>query len=184
MRSRRFGQDLCVWSVESALPSGLTINPASGFISGCAKEEAAVTTYRVIVRNKAGIRMTLFILRVAPAPPSSFACDLLCKNALQVGETVSCFAKLAVLARSSSQDLYSRAPDTCEWSVEPALLAGLNTSPASGLIRGCEKEEVTETTYTVTARNTAGSRTSQFILRVELTPPSSSTYDLPVKMCS
>ena len=108
------GQDLCVWSIEPALPAGLNINPASGLISGCGKEEVAETTYAVTARNEVGSRTSQFTLGVGLTPPSSFTYDLPCKDVLQIGETVSCFPTLTVLAKSSGQDL-------CVWSVEPAL---------------------------------------------------------------
>ena len=76
--------------------------------------------------------MSQFILGVGLTPPSSFTYDLPCKDVLQIGETVSCFPTLTVLAKSSGQDL-------CVWSVELALPSGLTFNPASGLISGCEK---------------------------------------------
>lgn len=143
------------WSVAPSLPSGLSINPQNGVISGTPDRVSSAANYVVTATNSAGsTTRTLVISVVATAPVISFS-----------PSTYTLFKDVAA-ATIAPRNTGSQATS---WSISPSLPAGLAFNPVNGNISGTATAASNLTTYTVTATNSAGSSTATVALKVENT---------------
>eukprot|EP00928_Gymnodinium_smaydae_P080663 TRINITY_DN64315_c0_g1_i1.p1 TRINITY_DN64315_c0_g1~~TRINITY_DN64315_c0_g1_i1.p1 ORF type:complete len:1045 (+),score=246.64 TRINITY_DN64315_c0_g1_i1:64-3135(+) len=156
------GGEPAEFSVEPALPAALELSPETGCISGVlsAGQEFAEATYVVIARNAAGEARTEITFAVAETPPT----ELSYKDSVEeilVGDQVHWVPSVDRKA---------------QWSVTPALPAGLGLDEASGVLQGTANEASEETAYEVVAFF-AGGRTSVTLrLRVRHGPPAAARY--------
>jgi DNA-binding beta-propeller fold protein YncE len=65
------------------------------------------------------------------------------------------------------------------YGVSPALPAGLNLSPSTGIISGTPGAVATEATYTVTASNSSGSTQATLTIAVQVAVPAALAYSTP-----
>lgn len=63
---------VATWSVSPALPSGLSLNPATGAISGTPTAVTAQATYTITAANATGSTTFALSLKVDPPPPSAY----------------------------------------------------------------------------------------------------------------
>ncbi|WP_255991843.1 putative Ig domain-containing protein [Chitinolyticbacter albus] len=152
------GGEITHFSVSPALPTGLSMDAQTGVISGTPLAPTAQTTYLITVTgsNSAGSAHALLHIRVSAQvlPPEG----LNYANAsvvLTVGETVV-----------SQAPQYSGGKIT-EFSVTPALPAGLSLDTLTGVISGTPTTVTHAKTYTVTGRNAAGSTTARGVIEVK-----------------
>ena len=163
-----------VWSVSPALPAGLTLNTATGAITGT-PTSAASGTYTITASYNSGgpgliarsaISLTLII---ASAPSDNTA------NTVQSGTGDSAIAPRltgvggpwtvtvgvpAIIVPASNSGTFAR------YAISPALPDGLSLNPTSGVISGTASSPSASTLYTLTATNTAGSSSLAFRLGV------------------
>lgn len=128
------------FTVQPALPPGLTLDPSTGVISGTPTAIAASTIYSITANFSGGVT-------------NSFPLTLEVRDPGIVGYTAS----TAVYPVNASIPvntpvLAGPAPDT--FSISPALPPGLTLDPFTGTISGAPSESSPTTTYTITATYT------------------------------
>jgi hypothetical protein len=133
------------YSVSPALPSGLSLNPTTGQISGTpANGSQQAATPHIVSANNAGgtINDTVNITINAPAPSGlSYP--------------------LSDYTFNQNEAITAQSPTVTgcvtSWSINQALPTGLSFSTSTGVISGTPTVASGETTYTITATNGAGS---------------------------
>lgn len=130
------------FTISPNLPSGLSINPINGFISGIPTTASSATNYIVTARNTAGTDTARINLRIyQPAPTISYS------------------------IKSKTFNLYQ--PISPEWApvvtgepttftISPALPRGLVINQTTGAISGTPLESSVIRSFTVTASNSSG----------------------------
>jgi hypothetical protein len=143
------------YSVSPALPAGLTLDPASGVISGT-PVAASSGTYTVTARNGVGAATAALTL-VIHGPPTGLT------YTSPVTGTVG--AALTPLVPTFSGDADG-------FSVNPPLPAGLMLDPATGIVSGTPTSARLPLRYTVTASSSVyGGDPANFQLLLSLDPP-------------
>ncbi|MDD3285183.1 MAG: putative Ig domain-containing protein [Patescibacteria group bacterium] len=144
------GQNI-IYSVSPALPAGLSLNTATGVISGTPSAVASTTAYTVTAANTGGsttFALSLTVNDVAPADLSYTSPQTYTQD-----EAIT-----ALSPTVTGQNL--------TYSVSPALPAGLSLDTATGVISGTPSAVASTTAYTITAANTGGSTTFALSLTV------------------
>ena len=141
------------WTIDPALPVGLTLDPVTGVISGVPTELIPPTEFVVIASNVTGSAVQTLVIEVeTPAP-----CDL----AYSLPNTTEPPSVAAIPNEPSSAcgavDLYE---------ITPALPAGLSLDPTTGVISGTPTVETPAILYTITASNFYGSTEAEVTLRI------------------
>jgi hypothetical protein len=149
---------------QPALPAGLSLNSATGRISGTPTAASARTNYVITASNSTGnTQFTLSILVRIAAPRSlSYSSPL----TYQVGSAISPISPSVTGTVSS-------------YSVLPALPAGLSLDPVTGRISGTPTAAAPTANYVITATNSTGSTAFSLSLTVVLLPPSNLMYPSP-----
>ena len=137
------------WAIEPSLPNGLTLT--NGVLSGTPTQNLTVTSYTVYANNSGGSSSTSFNITVLePAP-------LLAGSSGQLN-----------LTRAVSTGLHFTVNNTggevANWSISPALPAGLVFNHNDGSVSGTPNVNATSQTFTVTAINNGGSDDVSFVL--------------------
>ncbi|MEJ6665475.1 MAG: putative Ig domain-containing protein, partial [Euryarchaeota archaeon] len=134
------------YSVSPALPAGLSLNFATGEISGTPTATTSSATYTITARNSGGTGTTTVTivvndeLPVIAYSPSSFT--------LTKGTAMT-----TVTPTTSGGAIVS-------WSISPTLPTGLAFDTSTGAISGTPTVLSVSASYTVTATNTGGSDTA------------------------
>jgi hypothetical protein len=129
------------FSVTPALPAGLSLDAASGLISGTPTAAAAARVYTVSAANSGGSTTATLTLTVnPPAPQVSYGSNSLLFTTGHVSRVVPTNTGGAVSS----------------WSINPALPAGLTFNGSDGSIAGTASAPLAPTPYTVTAANSGG----------------------------
>jgi len=145
------------FSVSPTLPAGLTLNSATGVISGTPTVIAASASYTVTAANMGGsttATVTIAVNDIAPtiAYPSPY------------------YAFTANVQHATTIKPKAGGGAITSWSVTPALPAGLTLSTTDGTISGIPTAASAPTTYTVTAGNSGGSTTDTLTIAVAAAP--------------
>lgn len=159
------------WSTTPTLPTGLTINAATGTISGTAASFANANNYVVTVQDQANqISNSTFSLTV-DSP------TLLVKQSIPTKSIFRSVAtkEFAPVTATGGSGVYT-------FSVSPALPTGLSLSSSSGKITGTPTTAGGPTTHTITVTDSSGKSGSKtFALTIEVAPALSTTTVIPVK---
>jgi hypothetical protein len=134
------------WSVSPALPAGLSLNGASGVITGTPTSITASKSYTVTAANAAGSTTVSITINVY-GPPSGL------------------FYSVNPATYNQNQAIAPNTPSVTgtitRWSVSPALPTGLVLDTLTGIISGTPTTSTTSyADFTVTASNAAGSTTA------------------------
>jgi gliding motility-associated-like protein len=154
------------YAVSPGLPSGLTIDPATGIISGTPAEPFASTSFTVTASNGQSAIATMVTLgAIVPAPAAlSYSPQSL---ALNTGTAMT------PLVPSIAGSGYT-------YSISPALPAGLTFNTTTGAISGTPTGTSSAASYTITAANGSGSVNTAVVITVSGTlgvfGPVSRTY--------
>ena len=163
------GGAVATYSVSPALPTGLSLNAASGVISGMPTTVTPATAYVVTATNVAGSATAGLSITVNTEviPPSGLTYSV--NPAVYTAGTA-----ISTSTPSSSGGAIAT------YSVSPALPTGLSLNTASGAISGTPTTVTPATAYVVTATNVAGSATAGLSITVNtgVIAPSNLTYSV------
>jgi len=153
------------YSVSPALPAGLTLNTATGAISGTPMAASTASNYTVKATNASGSTTAVLNITVHHVPPSAL--------------TYSANPAVYTLRRLITNNLPgSSGGPISSYSVSPALPAGLGLNGTTGVISGTPTGIVAASNFTVTATNDGGSTTAVLNITVNDVPPSALTYSV------
>lgn len=155
------------FTIAPSLPPGLSLDPATGTISGTPTSVSASQTFTVTATNLVGTsQTTLFIeVREGLLPPATLT-----------------YAKPNVVytqnQASTPNEPSSSGGKISLYSVAPDLPAGLMLDAETGRISGIPTTLVTSQGYTITAANSAGATQTTVYIAVEaqLRPPQQLGY--------
>jgi len=138
------------FSISPALPTGVTINPSTGVVSGTPGILMATTTYTLTATNTGGSVSTTFSITVNPAAPTAAVAQAVCGSGIvndlvataPVGSTVRWYdAATAGTLLSGTTALVSGKTYYAEsWSgvvassTRTAVLVTINTIPAQPVV--------------------------------------------------
>ena len=155
-------------AVSPALPTGLSLDAATGVISGTATQTAAAADYTVTATNDAGSDSFPINITVNVGPPSN----------LRYTTPVTYVVGTAITANLPANDGGAIAG----YTVDPALPAGLTLNLGTGAISGTPTAAAAAANYTVTGTNAAASAmaTVNITVNASLQAPSNLSYTTPV----
>ena len=139
------------FTVNPALPVGLSLNKTSGVISGTPTTPTAMASYMVTARNSAGTATVSLGITVL-APPSNLS-YLANPVVYTVGTEIG-----------NNSPTVTGSVDS--FTVNPALPVGLSLNKTSGVISGTPTTPTAMASYMVTARNNAGITTISLSITV------------------
>jgi hypothetical protein len=143
-----------LYGVSPALPSGLSLSPTTGVISGTPRASSPATAYVITASNSGGAARASVTLAVF-TPVSGLT------YAGQVNATVGTALKELAPAFTG---------DAVNFSVSPALPPGLTLDPATGILSGTPTAPRPQFAYTISASDIGGTSIS-FDLPVTVGPP-------------
>ena len=165
------GGTVISYSVSPALPAGLTIDVNSGALTGTPTVVSAKAPYVVTATNSGGQSTATINVTVNDSAPTALVYN---PSTASCTETVFC----------SFGPPTNSGGKVTTYSVTPALPAGLNLSPSTGLITGTALTVSPSTNYVVKAANSGGSTTTTINLTVLEAAPRSLTYSPSALVCS
>jgi LruC domain-containing protein len=141
------------YSIDSALPAGLSFNPSTGAISGTPAVLSARVSYTVTATNSGGTGTASVIVAVNDVAPSalSYVSPLVCYVGQPCGVAPPTHAGGAVTS----------------FSIFPALSPGFVFSATTGGISATPVAVQPATSYTVTASNSGGSTTALLTITIQ-----------------
>ena len=145
------------FAVSPSLPSGLSMDPVTGVISGTPTAVTPAADYTVTATNSVGSASRTLNLTVNDAPP-----------VFTYSTNPATYTKSAAITANSP--IFSNTPPTA-FTVNPALPTGLSFNTSTGVITGTPSVVSSTTTYTVTGTNANGSGTASVSITVNDTPP-------------
>lgn len=150
------------YTIDPALPAGLSFNETTGAITGTPTDLSAARLYRIQATNFSGDFDFDLDFGVNDVPPSALS---------YAGATT--FTKGTAITNLSPSA--SGGPVT-QYSISPSLPQGLVLDPATGVISGTPSVMLAATSFTVTATNSGGSTTYTITLTVNDAAPTGLTY--------
>ncbi len=152
------------FSVQPPLPGGLNLDPSSGSLSGMPLETSPAITYTVTVQDSTGSSLSVsFTVSVAPAP-----------NFVSGYSAVVATVGAAIPAQSP---IIAGGVGTKRFTITPALPDGLALLANGGLLYGTPLQASGRQTYTVTATDANGAKTTDsFSLTVNPVPVFTAGY--------
>ena len=160
------------YSIDSALPDGLTLDTATGtaIISGTPTAIATLTTYTITATNSGGTDSRTITITVNEAPTPLVATPIISISTNTLVATVG--SPIDAITIDSSGGGGGAVEG---YSIAPTLPDGLTLDTATGtaIISGTPTAIATLTTYTITATNSGGtdSRTITITVNAAPTPP-------------
>ncbi|MGO8971765.1 MAG: beta strand repeat-containing protein, partial [Myxococcaceae bacterium] len=150
-------------SYTGSVPTGLTLDPVSGNISGAPTTVTGPVNYTIIALNSGGNTTTTVTISVNDLAPTHLVYT-------SNSEVYSVGTAIAMNVPSNSGGTVG------SYSVSPALPAGLTLNSITGIISGKPTAVAAMANYTVTATNSVGSATATVAITVNDVPPTHLTY--------
>ncbi|MCP5500265.1 MAG: putative Ig domain-containing protein [Leptospiraceae bacterium] len=150
------------YSVNPALPTGLSLNTSTGVISGTPSATQAASSYTITASNTAGSTNTSILIIINPQAPSVL---------IYSGSPFT----FTINAPINPQNPVVTGTVT-SYSVNPALPTGLSLNTSTGAINGTPSAIQGASSYTVTATNVTGSTNTSISITVNSNPPSGLNY--------
>lgn len=148
------GGAVATWSISTSLPAGLAFSTSTGVISGTPTAVTAQANYLVTATNAAGSTTATVTLTVALGAPTSLSYSPNSSLGYVTGGTFT------------SMNPSSSGGAVSSYSISPALPSGVSISTSTGVISGSPTATSSQTSYTVTATNSAGSTTATVLVTV------------------
>lgn len=149
------GSQPVTYSVNPPLPTGLSLNPSTGVISGTPTAIASAGSFTITATNGAGMTSATLSIAVSSAstPAINYPTYSLASGIFTTGAAVD-------LAPTNTGGAAS------SWSITPALPPGIGVAfnPATGLISGTVSGTAVAAAYVVTATNASGSSSATLVL--------------------
>jgi N-acetylneuraminic acid mutarotase len=164
------GGPILSYGVSPALPTGLSLDPATGIVSGTPAAITPSATYVVTATNTGGSATANLILAVQDQAPA---------NLTYATNPSSYTQSIAIQPNVPS----NTGGVILGYTVSPALPAGLVLDPGTGVISGTPTALATQATYVVTGTNATGSTTCNFVTSVvpdPIPPPDASNVTAPI----
>lgn len=146
------GGTITQYTIGPSLPTGLTINPTTGVISGTPSAVSSQTSYTVTGTNASGTVTTTVVITVNGLPPASLAYNT--PNTYTAGTTITALNPT------------STGGTITQYTIGPSLPSGLSINQNTGVISGTPTVASAQTTYTVTGTNAYGSVTATLVITV------------------
>ena len=146
------------FSVSPSLPSGLSLNAATGIVSGTPTSVTAQASYTVTVSTSTGNAATTLTITVNDQAPSLFS-------------YAAGTATYIVNAPITENDPSSSGGAVISYSASPALPAGLSLNSSTGGISGTPTAVTSLAKYTVIASNTGDTATALVFITVKSPAP-------------
>jgi Putative Ig domain len=144
------------FSVNPALPAGLSISAATGTISGTPTAVAAQANYTVTASNPSGTTTTQVSIAVTDvAPAVAYASSYYAFTAGVTAQTI--------MPKASGGAVVG-------WGIAPALPDGLTLNATDGSISGTPTTGAVASSYLVTATNSGGKSTASLTIAVSAGP--------------
>lgn len=151
------------FSIIPSLPSGLSLHPSTGIISGIPSEEQITSYYTITATSSAGQESTVIGFDVQYViPPTGLTLT-------QGTTTISQGSSVSLIALITMTSITVSVPSGITinaYSIKPELPEGLSFSTQSGTISGKPLVQSNNTMYTITASNPGGSTFLLFSLSV------------------
>jgi hypothetical protein len=156
--------EVTYYSVQPALPAGLSLNSTTGRISGTPTTASARTNYLITAQNSTG--STTFPLSILVRIAAPRALSYGSPQTYPVGAPIDPIYPSVIGTVSS-------------YTVLPALPAGLQLDAVTGRISGTPTTATPSGSYVITAANSTGSTTFDLTIAVVLLPPDNLVYPSP-----
>jgi hypothetical protein len=155
------------YSVQPPLPSGLNLDPQTGVIAGTPSTVSNDAAYTITASNVGGSTTTRVEIEV--------------KNTVIAPDELSYLDSSVIYVTNepiTSNTPISDGGEITQYTVTPALPAGLALDPQTGVITGTPTAVAAPAVYTVTGSNSAGSIETQINLEVQaqVEPPEDLAY--------
>lgn len=145
------------YSIDIALPAGLSFDTTTGIISGTPTAVSPATTYTITATNAAGSASTTVNLTVNDSAPN-----------ISYSPTTYTYSTGATI--SAVTPINSGGTPT-SYSISAPLPAGLSFNTSTGVISGTPTATSPATNYTITATNTTGTSSATIKISVNNNAP-------------
>ena len=153
------------FAIDRPLPTGLTLNPLTGIISGNPTILSPAQNYTITASNSTGSTRKSISIKVVIAPPSELTYPI---------------SKILIQDSLIIPILPTYLGAVTLFKVDKPLPDGLTLDSLTGEIKGTPTQVSSKKTYTITASNSTGSTYSLIDLTVLIAPPKNLEYATPI----
>ncbi len=149
------GGTITSWQINRSLPTGLDLNSSTGAIEGIPTQLTPITQFKIWANNSNGSIELLLNLSVVDQLPN-----------------INYNPNNVILTINNSHSDFPLPPtitgtgEIISWEISGILPTGVEFNQSTGIFSGIATELFSETTYTIWANNSGGSRSTSFTLRV------------------
>jgi hypothetical protein len=140
------------YSVNPALPTGLSLNTSTGVISGTPTVQQSQTTYTVTATNSYGSTTDDIYITISIPKPTN----------LSYSTSKCLYTKNTVITNNTP----TVTGTVDSYSISPSIPAGLSFNTTTGIISGTPTAGQVTTSYTITATNTSGNTTASITILI------------------
>lgn len=160
----KYGTVVNTFSISPGLPTGLSMDPSTGIISGAATVQSPRTTYTITGTNSTNTGSTTVDITVTIPPPTNLA-----------------YTNPPVYYTGTAINTLSPTVTgfVVSYSIDKTLPAGLFFNTSTGTITGTPTEAMPRTIFTITATNVAGSSSYALPITVLIPAPTALSYNTP-----